>query len=101
MVDSLPRRAENQKDHFSLCFFLTVGGKICFIPQLACEQALRGVLAAAREKGKTRRESFQPRLWNLNSASNSPVAPIPDGESPLTELSDFRQSARSGNERKC
>ena len=75
MMDSLPKRAENQKDLFSLCFFLTVGGKICFIPQLACEQALLGALAAAREKGRTRKESFQPCLWNLNSASRSAVAP--------------------------
>ena len=62
MMDSLPRRAENQKDHFSLCFFLTVGGKICFIPQLACEQALRGVLAAAREKGR-RASNHVSGIW--------------------------------------
>ena len=33
----------------------------------ACEQALRGALAAGLEK--------ELHLWNLNSASNSPVAP--------------------------
>ena len=36
----------------------------------ACEQALRGALAA----GGKRKESLQLRLWNLNSTSNSPVA---------------------------
>ena len=34
-------------------------------------------------------------LWNLNSTSNSPVAPC------RHELSDFCQSARSGDEHKC
>ena len=34
---------------------------------ITCEQALRGALAAGREK--------ELHLWNLNSASNSPVAP--------------------------
>ena len=38
---------------------------------IACEQALRGALAA----GGKRKESLQLRLWNLNSTSNSPVAP--------------------------
>ena len=95
-MDSLPRRAENQKDHFSLCFFLTVGGKICVIPQLACEQALREVLAAAREKGR-RASSHVSGIW---------IPPrialwLPDGESPSTELSDFCQPARSGDEREC
>ena len=37
---------------------------------IACEQALRGALAA----GGKRKESLQLRLWNLNSTSNSPVA---------------------------
>ena len=36
-------------------------------------------------------ESLQLGRWNLNSTSNSPVAPR------RTELSDFRESARSGN----
>ena len=48
-----------------------------------------------QRRGRKRKESLQPRLWNLNSTSNS----IPCG-SPSTELSDFRQSARSENERK-
>ena len=38
---------------------------------IACEQGLRGALAA----GGKRKESLQLRLWNLNSTSNSPVAP--------------------------
>ena len=38
-----------------------------------CKQALRGALTAGREKEA---ESLQLRLlWNLNSTSNSPVAP--------------------------
>ena len=40
--------------------------------ELPCEQALLGALAAGRKK---RQESLQLRLWNLNAASNSPVAP--------------------------
>ena len=40
------------------------------VTQVACEPALRGALAAGRE----RKESLQLRLWNFNSASNSPVA---------------------------
>ena len=38
---------------------------------LACEQAFRGALAAGQEKER----SLQLCLWNLNSTSNSPVAP--------------------------
>ena len=38
---------------------------------LACEQAFWGALAAGQEKER----SLQLRLWNLNSTSNSPVAP--------------------------
>ena len=30
--------------------------------EVACDQALRGALAAGRE----RKETLQPRLWNLN-----------------------------------
>jgi len=43
--------------------------------------------------GRERKESLQPRLWNLNSTSNSLWLPV--------ELSDFRKSARSGNESEC
>ena len=39
--------------------------------RIAWEQALRGALTA----GGKRKESLQLRLWNLNSTSNSPVAP--------------------------
>ena len=42
-------------------------------------------------RGGKRKESLQLRLWNLNSTCGSPS----------TELSDFRQSTRSGNEREC
>ena len=41
---------------------------------LASEQALRGALAVWLWGGK-RNENLQLRLWNLNSTSNSPVAP--------------------------
>ena len=39
---------------------------------VACEQALRGSLAAGREKEEELIQLL--RLWNLNSTSNSPVA---------------------------
>ena len=39
----------------------------------ACEQALRGALAAGREKEG---ELARLRLWNLNSTSNCPVPPV-------------------------
>ena len=59
----------------------------CQLPWVACEQALRGTLAAGREKeGKL--------------ATTSLELQFPCG-SPSTELLDFRQSAQSGNERKC
>ena len=38
---------------------------------LACEQTLWGALAAGREK----EQELELRVWNLNSTSNSPVAP--------------------------
>ena len=45
---------------------------VCFpFVGVACEQALRG---GAGQGGK-RKESLQIHLWNLNSISNSPVAP--------------------------
>ena len=66
--------------------------QIQFDPQLlACEQALRGALAVGWEKeGKltTMSQEFEIHLQFPCS-------------SPLTELSDFRQSAQSGNEREC
>ena len=52
---------------------------------LACEQALRGALAAEREKER-------------ELATTSLELQFPCG-APSTELSDFRQSARRGNER--
>ena len=58
---------------------------------IACEQALRCALAAGREKEgelATRSLEFEFHLQ------------FPCG-SPSTELSDFRQSARNGNEREC
>ena len=57
----------------------------------ACEQALRGALAAGREKeGElvTTSLEFEFHLQFLSGSSS-------------TKLSDFRQSARSGNEREC
>ena len=41
---------------------------------LACEQALRATLATLAE-GREKEGELQLRLWNLNSAPNSPVAP--------------------------
>ena len=59
----------------------------CQLPWVACEQVLRGTLAAGREKeGKL--------------ATTSLELQFPCG-SPSTELLDFGQSAQSGNERKC
>ena len=54
---------------------------------LACEQALRGALAAEREK-------------EGELATTSLEFQFPCG-SPSTELSDLRQSTRSGKEREC
>ena len=62
---------------FSVCFPL-VG--------VACEQTL---------KGRKRKESLQTHLWNLNSISNSPVAPR------QLSCQISANSRRSGNERKC
>ena len=62
-----------------------------FTQEIACEQALRGALAAEREKEEhlaTTSLEFEFRLQ------------FPYG-SPSTELSDYRQSAGSGNEREC
>ena len=62
------------------------------LPRVACKQALRGAVAAGREKGR--------RACNYVSGTWSPPPIFPCG-SPSTELLDFRQSAQSGNERKC
>ena len=56
---------------------------------VACEQALRGALAAGLEKE-----------GELETASMEFEFQFPCG-SPSTELSDFCQSSRSGNEREC
>ena len=67
-------------------------GYVHTIPDnLASEQAVRGALAAGREKEgelATTSLEFEFRL------------PSPCG-CPSTELSDFRQSARGWNEREC
>ena len=67
-----------------LCY--GVGVVQCQLPWVACEQALRGTLAAGREK-------------EGNLATTSLELQFPCG-SPSTELLDFRQSAKSGNDRK-
>ena len=69
--------------------------RVTLLTVLACEQDFRAPPAAGGwggvgEDGK-RKESLQLRRWNLNSTSNSSVA------TRRTELSDFRESARSGN----
>ena len=58
---------------------------------ISCEQALRGALAAGREK--------EGELATLSLEFEFPLQ-FPCG-SPSTELSDFRQSAQSANEREC
>ena len=58
---------------------------------IACEQAHLGALAAGREKeGELATTSLEFEFY-LQFACGSP----------LTELSDFRKSVRSGNERNC
>ena len=59
-------------------------------PELFMKPASKLARTLWRRGGK-RKESLQLRLWNLNSTCGSPS----------TELSYFRQSARSGNEREC
>ena len=56
---------------------------------IACEQALRGPLAAGWEK------EGEDATTSLEFEFQFPCG------SPSTELSDFRQSARRGNEREC
>ena len=46
-------------------------------------------------QGRKRKESLQPCLWNLNFASKFPCGTT------STELSDFHQSAQSGNKCEC
>ena len=66
--------------------------QIWFDPQLlACEQALRGALVVGWEKEGELATMSQEFEFHLQ---------FPWG-SPSTELSDFRQSAQSGNEREC
>ena len=90
---------ENQVDHnipFGKLQKMWVGGggdamfvlfSVCFpLVGVACEQAL---------KGRKRKESLQTHLWNLNSSSNSPVAPR------QLSCQISANSRRSGNERKC
>ena len=59
-------------------------------PELFIKPASK-ISGALWRRGGKRKESLQLRLWNLNSTCGSPS----------TELSDFRHSARSGNEREC
>ena len=59
-------------------------------PELFIKPASK-ISGALWRRGGKRKESLQLRLWNLNSTCGSPS----------TELSYFRQSARSGNEREC
>ena len=69
---------------------LHVSNRACIL-FLACEQALRGVLAARREKEGELSTTSLEFEFHLQ---------FPCG-SPSTELSDFPQSALSGNEREC
>ena len=59
--------------------------------EVVCEQALCGALATGREKEGDLATTALEFEFHLQ---------IPSGSS-STELSDFRQSARSGNEREC
>ena len=58
---------------------------------LACEQVLQRALAAGRKKEGELATTILELEFHLQ---------FPCG-TPLTELSNFRQSARSGNEREC
>ena len=58
---------------------------------LACEQALRGALAAGRENEGELTTTFLEFEFHLQ---------FPCG-APSTELSNFPQSTRSRNERQC
>ena len=58
---------------------------------LACGQALQGALAAGREK------EAELAITSLEFEFHLQFA----GGFSSTELSDFRQSARSGNEHEC
>ena len=69
---------------------LHVSNKACIL-FVACEQALRGALVAGREKEGEFATTSLEFEFHLQ---------FPYG-SPPTELSDFRQSARSGNELEC
>ena len=68
---------------------------------IACEQALRGALAAGREK----EGELQLRLWNLNSTSNSPSTKL-SGAVPANEreaetsakVSKHRKTRTKGND---
>ena len=61
------------------------------LPRVACEQALRGALAAGREKEGELATTSLGLEFHLQ---------FPCG-SPSTEQLDFRQSAQSGNRREC
>ena len=58
---------------------------------VACKQAVQGALAAGREKEGELANTSLEFEFHLQFCCGSPS----------TELSDFRQSARSGNERDC
>ena len=61
---------------------------------LACKQALRGSLAAGREKeGELKTMTVMPLEFEFHLQFHS--------SSPSTELSDFWQSAQSRNEHEC
>ena len=69
---------------------LHVSNKACIL-FLACKQALRGALVAGREK----EGEFATTSLEFEFHPQFPCC------SPPTELSDFRQSARSGNALEC
>ena len=69
---------------------LNVSNKACIL-FLACEQTLRGALVVRREKEGQFATTSLEFEFHLR---------FPCG-SPPTELSDFRHSARSGNELEC
>ena len=75
---------------FLFSYVMHVSNRACIL-FLACEQALRGVLAARREKEGELATTSLEFEFHLQFTCGSPS----------TELSNFRQSARSGNELKC
>ena len=90
-----PRSQKQLRNEFQLQFpsRTKVANTLVFVADVTVLQPASKLSGALWRRGGKRKESLQLRLWKLNSTS-------PCG-CPSTELSDFRQSARSGNKRAC